>query len=400
MAFMSDTCTMREKILFVDDDQNILDAFRRNFRKDYALETATSAREAAGVIARKGPFAVVVSDMRMPGVDGVQFLARLKEISPDTVRIMLTGYADVQSSIAAVNEGSVFRFLTKPCSAQHMKRVLEDALRQYRLVTAEKQLLEQTLSGSIKVLTELLALVNPDAFGRSNRIHRLVRQIALYQGVTKTWEMENAALLSQIGCMLLPSMAIQRIIQGQTLDGEMQQVYDMHPAIAADLLSHIPRLENVREIILYQEKHYDGEGAPIGGKTGSDIPLGGRILKILVDFDQLENSGKSAEKALNILRGREGWYDPQVLDALEKVLSRKTVYELREVRVDQLESGMLLAEDVQSQKGMLLVAQGQEVTPVLITRLRTYAGISGVHEPIKVLVPPMEERDKQEQEQC
>ncbi|WP_158269628.1 HD domain-containing phosphohydrolase [Desulfonatronum sp. SC1] len=397
---MSDTCTMREKILFVDDDQNILDAFRRNFRKDYALETATSAREAAGVIARKGPFAVVVSDMRMPGVDGVQFLARLKEISPDTVRIMLTGYADVQSSIAAVNEGSVFRFLTKPCSAQHMKRVLEDALRQYRLVTAEKQLLEQTLSGSIKVLTELLALVNPDAFGRSNRIHRLVRQIALYQGVTKTWEMENAALLSQIGCMLLPSMAIQRIIQGQTLDGEMQQVYDMHPAIAADLLSHIPRLENVREIILYQEKHYDGEGAPIGGKTGSDIPLGGRILKILVDFDQLENSGKSAEKALNILRGREGWYDPQVLDALEKVLSRKTVYELREVRVDQLESGMLLAEDVQSQKGMLLVAQGQEVTPVLITRLRTYAGISGVHEPIKVLVPPMEERDKQEQEQC
>ncbi|WP_031386915.1 HD domain-containing phosphohydrolase [Desulfonatronum thiodismutans] len=397
---MSDQCTIQDKILFVDDDQNILDALRRNFRKEYILETATSAREAAGVIARKGPFAVVVSDMRMPGVDGVQFLTRLKEISPDTIRIMLTGYADVQSSIAAVNEGSVFRFLTKPCSAQHMKRVLDDALRQYRLVTAEKQLLEQTLSGSVKVLTELLALVNPDAFGRANRIHRLVRQIALHLGVAKTWEMENAALLSQIGCMLLPSMAIQRIIQGESLDGEMQQVYDMHPAIAADLLSHIPRLENVREIILYQEKHYDGQGAPIGGKTGPDIPLGGRILKILVDFDQLENSGKSAEQAQNILRGREGWYDPQILDALAKVLSSKTGYEMREVRVDQLESGMLLAEDVQSQRGMLLVAQGQEVTPVLITRLRTYAGISGVHEPIKVLVPPMEERGKQKQEQC
>jgi DNA-binding NtrC family response regulator len=217
MAFMSNTCTMLEKILFVDDDQNVLDALRRNFRKEYVVETATSAREAAGIIARKGPFAVVVSDMRMPGVDGVQFLTRIKEVSPDTVRIMLTGYADVQSSIAAVNEGSVFRFLTKPCSAQHMKRVLEDALRQYRLVTAEKQLLEQTLSGSIKVLTELLALVNPDAFGRANRIHRLVRQIALHLGVTKTWEMENAALLSQIGCMLLPSMAIQRIIQGESV---------------------------------------------------------------------------------------------------------------------------------------------------------------------------------------
>lgn len=386
---MSEHCTLQEKILFVDDDQNILDAFRRNFRKDYVLETATNAREAAGILARRGPFAVVVSDMRMPGIDGVQFLTRLKEISPDTVRIMLTGYADIQSSIAAVNEGSVFRLLTKPCTAQSLKRVLEDALRQYRLVHAEKQLLQQTLSGSIKVLTELLALVNPDAFGRANRIHRLVRQIALHLGITNTWEMENAALLSQIGCMLLPPMAIQHITRGEALDGELQEVYDIHPMIAADLLSHIPRLGNVRENILYQGKHFDGEGAPVDGKSGTDIPLGGRILKILVDFDQLEHSGKSTAQAMNILRGREGWYDPRVLDVLEKVLNQKSGYELREVRVDQLLTGMLLAEDVLSLKGMLLVAQGQEVTPVMITRLRTYAGISGVQEPLKVLVPPI-----------
>ncbi|WP_161794804.1 HD domain-containing phosphohydrolase [Desulfonatronum thioautotrophicum] len=390
---MSDMCSMQEKILFVDDDQNILDAFRRNFRKDYALETATSVREAAKIIAQKGPFAVVVSDMRMPKVDGVQFLTRLKEICPDTVRIMLTGYADMQSSIAAVNEGSVFRFLTKPCTAQNMKRVLEDALRQYRLVVAEKQLLEQTLSGSIKVLTELLAMVNPDAFGRANRIHRLVRQIALHLGVTKTWEMENAALLSQIGCMLLPSAAMQQIIQGESLDGEPRKIYDIHPVIAADLLSHIPRLDTVREFILYQEKRFDGEGTPLDGKSGADIPLGGRILKILVDFDQLEHAGKNTEQALHILRAREGWYDPRILDVLEKVLSQKTGYRLLEMHVHQLRTGMVLAGDVQSQSGMLLVAQGQEVTPVLITRLRTYAEISGVQEPIRVLVPPVEQDD-------
>lgn len=250
---MADYQGVQEKILFVDDDQNILDAFQRNFRREYDVEVASSARDAATVIARKGPFAVVVSDMRMPGLDGVQFLTRLKEISPDTVRIMLTGYADVQASIAAVNSGSVFRFLTKPCSAQHMKRVLEDALEQYRLVISEKQLLEQTLSGTVKVLSELLALVNPDAYGRANRIHRLVRQMALHLGMTKTWEIENAALLSQIGCMLLPASAIQRITQGEPLDPETQQVYDMHPMIAADLLGHIPRLDNVREMIAYQE---------------------------------------------------------------------------------------------------------------------------------------------------
>jgi len=121
-----------------------------------------------------------------------------------------------------------------------------------------------------------------------------------------------------------------------------------------------------------------------------DIPLGGRILKILVDFDQLEYSGKSTQEALDILRERQGWYDPQVLNVLEKVLSRKSGFELRELRVDELEMGMLLAEDVQSQKGMLLISQGQEVTPVMVTRLRTFASISGVQEPIKVLVPPSE----------
>lgn len=387
---MSEDRVKKEKILFVDDDHNVLDAFRRSFYKIFDLEIAPGAREAAGIIARKGPFAVVVSDMRMPGVDGVQFLTRLKEIAPDTVRIMLTGYADVQSSIAAVNEGNVFRFLTKPCATQQIQKTLEDALRQYRLVTAEKQLLEQTLSGSIKVLTELLALVNPEAFGRANRIHRHVRQMALHLGLTKTWEVENAALLSQIGCMLLPPEAIKKLAGGQELSGEEKQIYDMHPMIAADLLGHIPRLDGIREMIAYQEKHFDGQGAPIGGKSGADIPLGGRILKVLVDFDQLESSGKTAGQTLDVMKGRQGRYDPMVLNVLEKVLGWKSGFQLREVRVDQLETGMLLAEDVVSLRGILLMAKGQEVSPVLMTRLHTFAGIGGVQEPIKVLVPPLE----------
>jgi len=291
-----------------------------------------------------------------------------------------------------VNEGNVFRFLTKPCSTQQMQKTLDDALRQYRLVTAEKQLLEQTLSGSVKMLTELLALVAPEAFGRASRIHRHVRQMALHLGLTKTWEIEDAALLSQIGCMLLPPGAIKKLVSGQELFGEEKQVYDMHPMIAADLLGHIPRLEGVCEMIAYQEKHFDGQGAPIGGKSGADIPLGGRILKVMVDFDQLESSGKTPGQALGVMKGRQGWYDPMILDVLEKVLGWKSGFRLREVRVEQLETGMLLAEDVVSLRGMLLVAKGQEVSPVLMTRLRTFADIGGVQEPIKVLVPPVEEK--------
>jgi response regulator RpfG family c-di-GMP phosphodiesterase len=390
---MTENSKTKEKVLFVDDDFNVLDALRRNFHKTYAVEVATGAREAVGIIADKGPFAVVVSDMRMPGVDGVQFLTRLKEIAPDTVRVMLTGYADVQSSAAAVNEGNVFRFLTKPCSAQMMQKALDDAIRQYRLVTAEQQLLEQTLSGSVKMLTELLALVNPEAFGRANRVHRHIRQLALHLGIEKTWELENAALLSQIGCMLISADAIHKLGQGKPLSEEEQKVYDVHTMIAADLLMHIPRLEGVREMIVYQEKRFDGGGTPEDGKEGTDIPLGGRMLKVLLDYDQLESQGKKPNAALDTMKARDGWYDPAVLAALEKVLGWKSGYEMRKVRVDQLEKGMLLAEDVLSLKGTLLVSKGQEITLVFMNRLRTYADIGGVREPIKVLVPPAEERD-------
>lgn len=375
-----------EKILLVDDDLGVREAFQRNFRKIYIIETASCAREAAQVIARKGPFAVVVSDMRMPGMDGVQFLTSLKETAPDTVRIMLTGYAEVRSSVAAVNEGNVFRFLLKPCSMKQMHKTLEDALRQYRLVKAEKQLLEGTLSGSIKVLSELLALINPEAFGRSNRIHRLARQMALKLGLSGTWEMENAALLSQMGCIILPDEVVQKLSNGLPLSREEQRILETHPSIAADLLGHIPRMEGIAEMIAYQNKHFDGRGTPVDDKSGVDIPLGGRMLKILVDFDQLEIEGRTSGQVLNIMKGRKGWYDPALLDILEKVLIHEGSFILRQVNMDQLETNMILAEDVRTLKGMLLLAKGQEITPVVLSRLRTFSGIGGVREPIKVLL--------------
>ena len=116
------------------------------------------------MVEQKGPYAVVVSDMRMPGMDGIQVLTSIKGRWPDTVRVMLTGNADMQTAINAINEGSIFRFLNKPCSKEAMGKTLTAALVQFRLVTAEKVLLEQTLTGAVQVLTEVLSLVNPAAF--------------------------------------------------------------------------------------------------------------------------------------------------------------------------------------------------------------------------------------------
>jgi len=161
---------MSDKILFVDDEQHILDTFRATLRKHYDVHTALGPEEALRMVAEEGPFSVVVSDFKMPRMTGVKLLGRVGEISPNTVRVMLTGYADVESAVAAINEGHVFRFLTKPCSTEILIRTLDAALEQYRLVTSEKELLRGTLRGSIRILTEILSLVNPEAFGRAERI--------------------------------------------------------------------------------------------------------------------------------------------------------------------------------------------------------------------------------------
>ena len=145
---------MAEKILLVDDEPNVLDGYRRTLGREFTLETAVGGQEALGLIGEK-PYAVVVSDMRMPGMDGVQLLSRIKASSPDTIRVMLTGHADMETAINAINEGSIFRFLNKPTTKEMMAKTLTAALVQHRLVTAEKQLLEQTLSGALQVLTEV-----------------------------------------------------------------------------------------------------------------------------------------------------------------------------------------------------------------------------------------------------
>jgi DNA-binding NtrC family response regulator len=170
---------MAEKILLVDDDNSVLDGYRRSLSREFVTETALGGQQALQLTADSGPYAVVVSDMRMSGMDGIQLLSKIKALSPDTIRVMLTGNADMETAINAINEGSIFRFLNKPCS----KEVKAKTLVQYRLVNAEKQLLEQTLSGSMQVLTEVLSLVNPAAFSRAERARRYIHHIVTWMNL-------------------------------------------------------------------------------------------------------------------------------------------------------------------------------------------------------------------------
>ncbi len=382
---------MTEKILCVDDEPNVLNAYQRALRKEFQIETALGGALGLAAIEAQGPYAVIVTDMRMPGMDGIQFLAKVKEKAPDTIRIMLTGNADQQTAIEAVNEGNIFRFLTKPCPPEVLAKALKAGLQQYRLVVAEKELLEKTLHSSIQVLTDILSLVNPTAFGRASRVQRLVRELAAKLQIEQAWQTEIAAMLSQVGCITVPEEILMKVYRGASLTGDELQLMQSHPQIGHNLINNIPRLEQVAEIIAYQEKRFNGAGVPHDGKRGLEIPLGARILKLALDFDKLLEAKIHNLEALKEIQRRGDWYDPYVVDALKVIVTDGITFESQSVSIQELILGMILAEDLVTEKGLLLIARGQEVTSSLYLRVQNYAEREMIAPSIRVLVPVMKE---------
>lgn len=360
---------MTEKILLVDDDINILDGYQRSLHGEFRLESATTGNQALQLITHKGPYAVVVSDMRMPGMDGIQLLAKVKIQSPDTVRIMLTGAGDLGTAIQAVNEGNIFRFLSKPCDKELMSKTLTAALLQYRLVTAEKELLERTLHGSIQVLTEVLSLVNPTAFGRAIRARRYIHHLVEVLGLENGWQYEIAALMSQLGCVTLPPEIIEAVYAGQKLSAEEQTQYDAHPNIAGDLLSRIPRLEPIGWMVKYQ-----AQTAPFEGDTTdrekSDMRTGAEILRLTLDFERLISQGSSRTEAAHRLSRQYKSFSPRVFEALVELDPNAEEREVRRCWVNELSPGMIVQQDIRTFTGLLVVSKGQEVTLPLILKLK------------------------------
>ena len=364
---------MTDRILCVDDDPMILKGIRRRLEEQFALDTAEGPQRGLEMLRSGEPYAVVVSDMRMPGMNGIEFLRAVRDSHPDTVRIMLTGYADLKTTMDAVNQGEVFRFLTKPCGEVELAASLTAGIGHYRLVMAERELVEGTLRGSIDVLSHVLSLVNPLAFGHANRVKSIVTFLARHLQLTEAWELEIAAMLSSLGCITVPEAALEKWLVGDPLSSKEQLLLDGHPAIGSELLASIPRLENVSQAIAYQHKGFDGSGLPHGPVRGTAIPLGGRLLRAALDFDLEETRTANAAAALARLRERSHYYDPQVLSGLGKYVEERGADSDIRLHVDDLRVGMVLAADVRTTTGQLLVAKGQTVSSSLQLRLQNFA---------------------------
>jgi response regulator RpfG family c-di-GMP phosphodiesterase len=386
---------MQAKILFVDDEPNILAAFKRQLFNRFDVDTAVGGEAGLSALTERGPYTVVVADMRMPGMDGIYFLACVRDMAPDTTRMMLTGQTDLQTAIDAINHGNIFRFLTKPCPPETLVAALEAGVEQHRLVTAEKELLEKTLSRSVKVLTDVLSIVNPTAFGRASRVRRMAAALGSELEIEKPWETEMAAMLSQLGCVTVPEEALAKVYSGQILGPEEEHMFEVHPRVGRDLIGGIPRLESVAEMVAYQEKLFDGSGFPADSVHGDMIPLGSRILKVALDFDTLISSGRTGVEAHSIMQTRRGWYDHSVLEALGRLVNLEGTQEVQFAKVEELTPNMILADDVRTANGVLLIGKGQEITPSLKLRLLNYKRSTGLREPIKVSVSTIGPREPQ-----
>jgi response regulator RpfG family c-di-GMP phosphodiesterase len=351
---------MSEKVLLVDDEIAILNGYQRLLHREFQTDIAVGGTAALISLTTKGPYAVVVSDMRMPEMDGVQLLAKIKLLAPDTIRVMLTGNADMQTAVSAVNEGNIFRFLTKPCNKETLAKTLTSSLMQYRLQGAEKELLEKTLRGSIQVLTEVLSLVNPAAFGRAQRLCRYTQHIVSRMSLENPWRFEVAAMMSQLGCVAIDPETIDAVYAGQTLSPEEQARYDAHPIVAQELLSNIPRMEPIAWMIAHQNESAPIEG-DIADREMADMRMGAEILRVTLAFDRLLSQGHSKTEAVHRLSRLHRDLDSRVFEALVELEPNVGETEVRSCRVEELAVGMILDQEVRTHAGVLIVAKDQEV---------------------------------------
>ncbi len=379
---------MADKILFVDDEPAVLDGYKRMLHRDFEVDTAGGGRQGLAATQQHGPYSVVISDMRMPEMNGAQFFAQLRQTAPDTIRILLTGYSDLSAAMDAVNEGNIFRFLTKPCEKEVLARAITTGLVQYRLVTAEKELLENTLMGSIKVLTDVLSAASPEAFGRSMRITRIVRYLASKFSLPAPWRFETAAMLSQLGCVTLDPDLVQAAYLGQPLSLEEQARFNAHPQVAKDLLANIPRLEPIAWMISQQLIRESVHNIPEATTTSAqDIVFGAKILRLAVAFDNCTMSGLSDEAAISRLQSRHLEFGQELLDPLKYLAPEDAKMQLRKVPTAKLTTGMILQHEVRTRTGMLIVAKGQEVTHALLIKLENFSRAGTIDAEIMALVP-------------
>ncbi len=407
-------------LLFVDDESNILSSLKRLFRPHgYRIFTALSGKEALAVM-EKETVDLVVSDMRMPEMDGAVFLEQVFNRWPDTVRILLTGYSDLTSTISAVNKGQIYRYISKPWEDSDILLTVKRALEQKRLeqervrlealtrkqnaqlkelnasleekVASRTSELQQAVSflelaqkslkksycTTVEVFSNIVEMREHHGRGWNRKVARHASQVAEFAGLEAddAQDLHYAALLRNIGKISLSDSLVRKSFSTMT-DSE-RDIFVKHPVVGSGVLIALEPLQGAANLIHHQHENFDGSGFPDGLKA-DEIPPGARILKVVADYHDLQHglllSGHlQPEHARDYLLEQRGKrYDPEMVAFFQKVLGKlaesdKKVAE-RSVKSNGLQSGMVLSRDLMLNDEILLLSRGHQLNEAIIERI-------------------------------
>ena len=384
---------MTEKILFIDNDNVFLEKLKKQFLEQYTVSIATCGADALKIITQEDPFAAITSCMALRDTNGIKLFQAIKKISPDSVRLMLTNNTEQKTAIDAINIGHVHNFLRKNTPPEILAKVISSDIAANAPNNSdedsEKNLLESTLSGSIKLLMDMMSMVSPDVFGQTMAILDTAKVLAKEMHIEDTWNLEMAAMLCHLGSVTLPPDTLSKIGSEELASDSEKEMIRRLPEVSKNLISNIPRLNDVAEIVYYHQKHFNGEGFPTDDKAGDNLPIESRILKVLCDLQLMTATGVDLDDVIGELTPLQNiQYDPDVFKmAAVSLCSADYAQDSAapiNVTLKNLRDGQVLASNIETVDGRLLFATGFKLTSTIIERVLNYHRINKIKEPIIV----------------
>ncbi len=384
---------MNEKILLVDDDDRILDALKRRLYRKFKITTVNGGAKALEILAKDPNYAVVISDQQMPEMNGIAFLRELIKHYPNIIRIMLTGNSDQHTAVCSINDAKVFRYLNKPCEIEDLSQAIVDGINQYRMESAERELLEQTLAGSVKLLTDILAMNAPEAFKQISIMRIAARKIAKHMKHPRAWELDLTVMLSAIGDVVLPLELRAKAASGAALSNAEREVFSGAPGVARELLMNIPRLKSVADAVYYKDKSFDGAGYPEDDVKGKDIPVNARILHIIEHLLEVSNGLPPTLDDFRKLVAVSYQFDPELMEIIQEIFLNNSVSDISRdpnekemnVAITDLCIGDRLLQNLMTENGKLALSADNTLTATLLQQVLQFNKIRKLQEPVRII---------------
>ena len=373
----------KSNIMVVDDQPAKLKLLEDLLtQQGHAVRSFPRGRLALDAAARNLPDLILL-DINMPEMNGFEVCERLKadeKLAPIPV-LFLSALNETKDKVNAFRAGGV-DYITKPFQLEEVRARVETHLQLHRARQVERELLERTLNGAVKALSDLAHLTSPTLTQRTGALRSMMVHMSTQMRLADPWQYELAAILCLIGCITLPPDAFEHAYVGEKASAEEQQMYRAHPDVAFRLLSQIPRLENVAEMIRLQQFETSNWGKGVVAEQGS------RMLKTAQELDRRTLRGIPFQTACDQLRAAPGKYPTALLDALKDYSPSRVHFEVKRLQAQQLVPGMILDDDVVTENGgLMVISKGTTLTGTLIERVQNFARTRGVREPIQVRAP-------------